>query len=167
MQEWRLLTTEDRLTLRRKWPTYGRDAWGLGRVALVGGLILLIMVRYASEQGVAHVSWFDWLCLTGSGALTALTLGALLVHLRQAGVGLVFDRTGRQVLKNGRRITGWDSLDGFVMRQVGLTPPAYNLVLVYQRGRQLTITHYSADAAAVRDLGHILSRSMERPFTDG
>ena len=167
MQDWLLLTSEDRLTLRRKWPQYWQAAWGLGRLAVVGGLILLIMVRYVSDQGIAHASWFDWLCLTGNGGLTAAALAGLLMQLRQAGAVLVFDRTGRQVTKNGRRIATWDSLEGLVMRQVGLKPPAYNLVLRYQGGRQLTITHYSADAAAVRDLGHILSRYVERPFTEG
>ena len=61
-----------------------------------------------------------------------LVLDALLIHRHQAGTVLVFDHSGRHVLKNGRRITGWDSVEGLVMRQVGLQPPAYNLVLRYQ-----------------------------------
>src|SRR6478609_4084106 len=92
MLDWQLITTADRLTLRRKWPKYGHDAWGLSRLALFGGLILLIMVRDISDHGIAQAAWFDWLCLTGSGGLTALALGALLVQLRQAGQVLVFDR---------------------------------------------------------------------------
>jgi hypothetical protein len=53
MRDWQLIPTADRLTLRRKWPKYGHDAWGLGRLALVGGLILLIMMRDISDQGIA------------------------------------------------------------------------------------------------------------------
>ena len=33
MQEWLLRTREDRLTLGREWPQYGRDAWGISSAA--------------------------------------------------------------------------------------------------------------------------------------
>ena len=58
MQDWQVLTTADRLTLGRAGPRYERAAWGL-RIALVGGAILLVMLRYAGEPEVTQAAWFD------------------------------------------------------------------------------------------------------------
>jgi hypothetical protein len=92
MPDWTIITTEERLTLTRRGPKDWRAAGGLGRLTLVGGLIFRIMLRYVSEQGLQHVSTFDWRCLTGGGGLTGLRLASLQRQLRQGRDVLVFDR---------------------------------------------------------------------------